>query len=60
MGKLITRNAHIYQRKIIKSGLSEVTPKEGDIVFSYEATLGRYALIPEGFNWMFGQATGCH
>ena len=27
-----------------------VTPRENDVVFSYEATLHRYALIPEGFN----------
>ena len=26
-----------------------VTPKEGDIVFSYEATLNLYAIIPKGF-----------
>ena len=26
-----------------------VTPKAGDIVFSYEATLNLYAMIPEGF-----------
>lgn len=26
-----------------------VVPQENDIVFSYEATLGKYALIPRGF-----------
>ena len=26
-----------------------VTPQAGDVVFTYEATLHRYALIPEGF-----------
>jgi type I restriction enzyme S subunit len=32
-----------------------VTPKAGDIVFSYEATLGRYALIPERFYGCLGR-----
>lgn len=32
-----------------------VTPKYGDIVFSYEATLGRYALIPKDFYGCLGR-----
>ena len=32
-----------------------VTPKYGDLVFSYEATLGRYALIPKGFHGCLGR-----
>lgn len=32
-----------------------VTPAEGDIVFSYEATLGRYAIIPKGFYGCLGR-----
>jgi type I restriction enzyme S subunit len=32
-----------------------VLPKEGDIVFTYEATLNRYALIPKGFNGCLGR-----
>jgi type I restriction enzyme, S subunit len=32
-----------------------VTPQEGDIVFSYEATLHRYAMIPKGFNGCLGR-----
>lgn len=32
-----------------------VTPQYGDIVFSYEATLGRYALIPKGFYGCLGR-----
>lgn len=32
-----------------KKWTRRVTPTEGDIVFSYEATLGRYAVIPKGF-----------
>jgi type I restriction enzyme, S subunit len=32
-----------------------VVPQKGDIVFSYEATLGRYAVIPEGFEGCLGR-----
>lgn len=32
-----------------------VTPQKDDIVFSYEATLNRYALIPEGFYGCLGR-----
>lgn len=32
-----------------------VTPQAGDIVFSYEATLGRYAIIPQGFHGCLGR-----
>jgi len=32
-----------------------VIPEEGDIVFSYEATLHRYALIPSGFRGCLGR-----
>lgn len=32
-----------------------VTPQKDDVVFSYEATLHRYALIPEGFNGCLGR-----
>lgn len=32
-----------------------VVPRENDIVFSYEATLHRYALIPDGFRGCLGR-----
>ena len=32
-----------------------VTPRPGDIVFTYEATLHRYAIIPEGFRGCLGR-----
>ena len=32
-----------------------VTPQAGDLVFTYEATLHRYALIPEGFRGCLGR-----
>ena len=35
-----------------------VTPQENDIVFSYEATLGRYVLIPKGFYGCLGRRLG--
>lgn len=34
-----------------------VTPQAGDVVFTYEATLHRYALIPEGFRGCLGRRT---
>lgn len=38
-----------------KKWTKRVTPQFGDIVFSYEATLGRYALIPENFYGCLGR-----
>lgn len=38
-----------------KKWTKRVTPKYGDIVFSYEATLGRYALIPRNFYGCLGR-----
>lgn len=32
-----------------------VTPEPGDVVFTYEATLHRYAVIPEGFRGCLGR-----
>lgn len=32
-----------------------VTPQPGDVVFTYEATLHRYAMIPEGFRGCLGR-----
>lgn len=32
-----------------------VTPEPGDVVFTYEATLHRYAIIPEGFRGCLGR-----
>lgn len=38
-----------------KKWTKRVTPQKDDIVFSYEATLGRYAMIPEGFYGCLGR-----
>src|SRR6266508_911411 len=35
--------------------IKRVEPKAGDIVFTYEATLHRYAIIPEGFRGCLGR-----
>lgn len=35
-----------------------VEPQTGDIVFSYEATLGRYAIIPDNFRGCLGRRLG--
>jgi len=32
-----------------------VTPQAGDVVFTYEATLHRYAIVPEGFRGCLGR-----
>jgi type I restriction enzyme S subunit len=36
-------------------GRRRVLPRPGDIVFTYEATLNRYAIIPEGFRARLGR-----
>lgn len=52
----ITKNGHIdfsnikhINEKDLPKWTKRVTPQAGDIVFSYEATLNLYAIIPEGF-----------
>ena len=46
--------AHLSEEDYIK-WTKRVTPRYGDIVFSYEATLGRYALIPKDFYGCLGR-----
>lgn len=54
-GKLNPREfAHLSEEDYVK-WTKRVTPQFGDIVFSYEATLGRYALIPENFYGSLGR-----
>ena len=45
---------HIAKKDFAK-WTKRVVPSKNDIVFSYEATLHRYALIPEGFNGCLGR-----
>ena len=46
--------AHLSEKDYI-TWTRRVTPIENDIVFSYEATLGRYAIIPKGFYGCLGR-----
>ena len=46
--------AHLSEEDF-KTWTRRVTPKEGDLVFSYEATLGKYALIPADFRCCLGR-----
>jgi len=45
---------HLSEEDLIK-WTKRVTPMPGDVVFSYEATLGRYAIIPEDFYGCLGR-----
>ena len=45
---------HLSEEDYVK-WTKRVTPQENDIVFSYEATLGRYAMIPKGFYGCLGR-----
>lgn len=46
--------AHLSEEDYVK-WTKKVTPQENDIVFSYEATLGRYAMIPPNFRGCLGR-----
>lgn len=49
-----TETKHLSEEDYIK-WTKRVTPQENDIVFSYEATLNRYALIPKDFYGCLGR-----
>ena len=49
-----TQFAHLSEEDYIK-WTKRVIPHENDIVFSYEATLGRYTMIPKGFHGCLGR-----
>lgn len=54
-GKInLTDSAHLSEDDY-KIWTKRVTPQKNDIVFSYEATLGRYAIIPENFRGCLGR-----
>ena len=46
--------SHLSEKDYVK-WTKRITPQYGDIVFSYEATLGRYALIPKDFYGCLGR-----
>lgn len=54
-GHLIPESyAHLSEEDLPK-WTKRIEPQEDDIVFSYEATLGRYAIIPHGFRGALGR-----
>lgn len=54
-GKLIENEFTHISEEDYKIWTKRVTPTDGDIVFSYEATLGRYAIVPKGFRGSLGR-----
>ena len=54
-GKLNPKEFAHLSDKDYKIWTRRVTPLPGDIVFSYEATLGRYAIIPDDFHGCLGR-----
>ncbi|WP_455999353.1 restriction endonuclease subunit S [Phascolarctobacterium succinatutens] len=57
-GRLDLNNVRYISEKDLPKWTKRVTPKENDIVFSYEATLNLYAIIPEGFHGCLGRRMG--
>jgi type I restriction enzyme S subunit len=56
-GKLDLTDVRHIAEEDYPSWTKRVTPQPGDIVFTYEATLNRYAIIPEGFRGCLGRRT---
>lgn len=54
-GKLNLSGYNYLSEEDYKIWTKRVTPQYGDLVFSYEATLGRYALIPKDFYGCLGR-----
>lgn len=57
-GRLDLNNVRYISEKDLPKWTKRVIPKENDIVFSYEATLNLYAIIPEGFYGCLGRRMG--
>lgn len=57
-GLLKLDNPRYISEEDLPKWTKRVTPREGDIVFSYEATLNLYAVIPEGFRGCLGRRMG--
>lgn len=53
----LSKIRHIAERHF-PEWTKRVEPRSGDIVFSYEATLHRYGIIPEGFRGCLGRRLG--
>jgi type I restriction enzyme S subunit len=54
-GSLLPSEFTYLSNEDYKKWTKRVTPQENDIVFSYEATIGRYAIIPKGFHGCLGR-----
>ena len=54
-GRLDLSNIRYISEEDLPQWTKRVTPKAHDIVFSYEATLNLYAIIPEGFHGCLGR-----
>lgn len=53
----LSQSAHISEEDFVK-WTRRVTPKEGDVVFSYETRLGEAAIIPSGIQCCLGRRLG--
>jgi type I restriction enzyme, S subunit len=56
-GKLDLTDVRHIAEEDFANWTKRVTPRAGDIVFTYEATLNRYAIIPDGFQGCLGRRT---
>jgi type I restriction enzyme S subunit len=54
-GQLDLSDVRHISEKEYPNWIKRVEPRRGDIVFSYEATLNRYAIIPKGFRGCLGR-----
>lgn len=54
-GRLDLSNIKYISDNNLEKWTKRVTPQKGDIVFSYEATLNLYAIIPENFRGCLGR-----
>jgi len=54
-GKLDLSDIRYISEEDFPKWTKRVLPRPGDIVFTYEATLNRYAIIPEGFRGCLGR-----
>lgn len=54
-GRIISSELAHLSEEDYRKWCKRVTPRFGDMVFSYEATLGRYALIPQNFKCCLGR-----
>ena len=57
-GHIDLANPRYISRQDYKTWTKRVVPREGDVVFSYEATLNLYARIPNGIKCCLGRRMG--